>query len=133
MTSHKDLKEALKEALESRGMMTELRRKVRVDIFKCLNDDLSPPHVLAENALINELITEYLIFNGYGQSLSAFLDETQQSTKRGSRHQLEEKLNLKVDESLKDIPLLYPLCLRTALKNVDPFSGLSTKERRNEK
>jgi len=79
---------ALKETLERSGTLDNVRAQLRATILKCMDETLpksdnsvkgliprksSPP---IENVLINEMIAEYLSFNGYKHTLSVFNLET---------------------------------------------------------
>ena len=74
--SVKELKSALADTLEKKGVYAELRAKIRSEIFACLDegDDVRPP-VPDANLILNEVIREYLSFNGYGHTLSVFMSE----------------------------------------------------------
>ena len=78
---------ALKETLQRTGTLDNVRAQLRATILQNLSDSLpsattaaasnaTPPTPPIENILINELISEYLSFNGYNQTLSAFAAET---------------------------------------------------------
>ncbi|KAJ3098868.1 hypothetical protein HDU97_003681 [Phlyctochytrium planicorne] len=56
---------AVKESLESRGVLADMRAKLRAEIFKTIHDHGSRPDPAFETMVINELILEYLDFNGY--------------------------------------------------------------------
>jgi len=56
----------VRETLEYRGVLGQLRARIRAEVFSALNDPTdSRPEVSRENFLINELIREYLDFNHY--------------------------------------------------------------------
>jgi len=56
----------VRETLENRGVLGQLRARIRAEVFSALNDPTdSQPAVSRENFLINELIREYLDFNHY--------------------------------------------------------------------
>lgn len=85
MTAHPEIVAALKETLDRTGTLDTVRSILRTDIHHCLNDSMqnlekdsneeapSPPH---ENILINELVAEYLAFNGYSNTLSVLAAES---------------------------------------------------------
>ena len=74
-----ELKEVLKDTLENRGGLGQVKAKIRAEIFAALDDNtLPPPKLSNENLIINELIREYLMYNNYRQTLSVFLPETGQ-------------------------------------------------------
>lgn len=56
----------VKEALVKTGALSEIQARIRSEVFHVLQEDTEPPPPLSkENILINELIREYLIYNGY--------------------------------------------------------------------
>lgn len=62
------------EALENKGVLNQLKSKLRAEIFEILEDNsYEKPRVSQENLLINELIREYMDFNSYKYSKSVFL------------------------------------------------------------
>ena len=74
-----DLRDVLKDTLENRGVLGQVKARIRAEIFAALDDNsLPPPKLSNENLIINELIREYLEYNNYRQSLSVFLPETGQ-------------------------------------------------------
>ena len=61
----------VKETLENRGALTQIKARIRAEVFNALNDQTEPrPKLSNENVLINELIREYLEFNNYKYSAS---------------------------------------------------------------
>ncbi len=77
---------ALTETLERTGTLDDVRAQLRTMVLRCMNDCLPTPKsseaptvppIPIENVLINELIGEYLSFNGYDQTLSMFAAESQ--------------------------------------------------------
>ena len=73
------LREALWNTLENNGTLGEVRARVRAEIFHALEQDTAPkPKLPHDNVVINELISEYLSFNGYAHSLSVFRAESGQ-------------------------------------------------------
>lgn len=118
MDSINELKDVLKETLEERGILNEIRAKVRAEIFNSLNDqpkEKSKEKQLSnENLIINELIREYLIFNNYNHTLSVFLPETSQPVKPPfDRSYISKKLKVLEDKNSKELPLLYGLAFGT--------------------
>jgi lisH domain-containing protein FOPNL len=60
MSNINELKDALKETLESRGKLNQIRALLRSDIFEAVETDDKPkPKLTDENLIINELIREY--------------------------------------------------------------------------
>lgn len=60
---------ALKETLEKKGALGQIKARIRTEVFKALNDRSEPrPPLSRENLLINELIREYLKYNKYNNA-----------------------------------------------------------------
>lgn len=63
--------QALRETLEARGVLGQLKARIRAEVFNALDDQSEPrPPLSHENLLINELIREYLEFNKYHYTAS---------------------------------------------------------------
>ncbi|XP_056392345.1 centrosomal protein 20 isoform X3 [Hyla sarda] len=66
MATVSDLKAVLADTLDKRGVLGQLKARVRAEVFAALDDQSEPKPVLShENLLINEMIREYLEFNKY--------------------------------------------------------------------
>ena len=77
MASINELKEVLKETLEDRGVLQEVKARIRAEIFNTLNEKpTKKPELSNENLIINELIREYLVFNNYTHALAVLLPES---------------------------------------------------------
>lgn len=111
MASINELKEVLKETLEERGVLTKIRAQIRSEIFSTLNDvPPNRPELSKENEIVNELIREYLAFNGYQHTLSVFLPESgQPQHPRLDRNQITRSLKIVEDKKSQELPLLYGL------------------------
>lgn len=122
MDSVNELKDVLKETLEERGVLNEIRAKVRAEIFNSLNDQSKEKNkqklLSNENLIINELIREYLIFNNYNHTLSVFLPETSQPVKPPfDRSYISKKIKVLEDKNSRELPLIYGLAFGTK-KNI---------------
>lgn len=61
----------MRDTLESRGVLSQLKARIRAEVFSALDDQREPrPPLSHENLLINELIREYLEFNKYRYAAS---------------------------------------------------------------
>lgn len=61
----------MRETLESRGVLGQLRARIRAEVFSALDDQREArPPLSHENLLINELVREYLEFNSYRYTAS---------------------------------------------------------------
>ncbi|XP_015914059.2 centrosomal protein 20 [Parasteatoda tepidariorum] len=97
MATARDLKDVLKDALAKSGALGEIRAKIRAEVFNILQDESEPPNPVSnENILINELIREYLIFNGYLFTESVLVAESGHPNFPLQRQLLEERLKVKV-------------------------------------
>jgi lisH domain-containing protein FOPNL len=78
---------ALREMLERNGALDEMKAQVRMLVTRCIdkclpsssNGGTALPTQPIENVLINEIVAEYLSFNGYVNTLSMFAAERQTS------------------------------------------------------
>jgi lisH domain-containing protein FOPNL len=107
---------ALRETLERRGVLGELRASLRSEVFAAMDDaDDARPPLTNENLLINELIREYLAFNQYKHTLAVFLPETGQPEEPLKRSFVAQQTHLPVHVAPRptgagdDLPLLYSL------------------------
>ena len=110
MTSVEELKNALKETLEQRGVLNKIKALMRQEIYEAIeNDDNPKPQLSKENMIINELIKEYLNYNDYSHSSSVFQSETGQPKDIYDRNNISKELNIIENESNKQKPLLYSI------------------------
>ena len=111
MSSVNELKEVLKDHLGSKGVLDKLRTELRTEIFNALNDEDSNPHknLSKENILINDLIKEYLAFNGYLYTKSVFDTESGNPKERLSRDIIATELNVVENKQTQQLPLVYSL------------------------
>ena len=118
MTSVEELKNALKETLEQRGVLNQIKAIMRQEIYEAIeNDDNPKPQLTKENLIINELILEYLKHNNLSHTCSVLQSESGQSKDIYNRNTLSKELNIIENESNKQIPLLYSILF--GLKNQD--------------
>ena len=110
-----ELKAALRESLARRGVWNQMRAQMRAEVFSALDDPQDVrPGVPEANIVLNELIREYLAFNGYNHSLSVFLQEASCSAEALPRSLLAHQTHLPkqvgtTPSSGADLPLLYAL------------------------
>ncbi len=77
MASLEDLKNVLRETLEQKGVLNEVKAKIRAEIFTALDsENAGKPALSNENMIINEMIREYLEYNKYYNSASVLITET---------------------------------------------------------
>ncbi|NXQ50903.1 FOPNL protein, partial [Catharus fuscescens] len=98
----------LKDTLEKRGALAQIKARIRAEVFNALDDQSEPrPTLSRENLLINELIREYLEYNKYKYTASVLTAESGQPEVPLDRQFLAKELNVVEDASGKSVPLLY--------------------------
>ncbi|KAF8283662.1 lisH domain-containing protein C16orf63 [Trypanosoma cruzi] len=118
MARQESLKEAMREVLETKGVMDHVKAELRAAIFHALQDSsahedgasLNRPPVPPENLLLNELIKEYMAFNGMEHSLSVFRLESGSAKNTSApvpRAILAAQLNM--TGAPASVPLLYAM------------------------
>ncbi|KAM9101113.1 lisH domain-containing protein FOPNL isoform X2 [Sarcophilus harrisii] len=104
MATVSELKAVLKDTLEKRGVLGQLRATIRAEVFNALDDQgEKPPPLSHENLLINELIREYLEFNKYNYSASVLTAESGQPVMPLDRQFLIKELNIYEDSNAKSV------------------------------
>ena len=127
-----ELREALRDALDRRGVLRGLKAQLRAEVFSTLEDgdDVRPslPH---ENLLINELIREYLAFNNYGHTLSVFLPEAGQPVEPLRRDFLQGQMRLpEVEHRARGRRRPGPAAALLALRGRRPTARAHRRRRR---
>ena len=116
MSSVEDFKIAVKETLSETGAMAQMQAQLRSRILNALDGSSArsqgvkqPP----ETYLINELVREYLDFQGYRAAASVFEPEAGlQPEQRLSRECLCSRLGVTDGPATQQLPLLYALTAR---------------------
>ncbi|KAJ6664763.1 hypothetical protein lerEdw1_005735 [Lerista edwardsae] len=108
MATVRELKAVLKDTLEKRGVMGQIKARIRAEVFNAMDDQREQrPALSHENLLINELIREYLEFNRYKYTSSVLTAEAGQPEIPLDRDFLVNELNIVEDPSSRSVPLLY--------------------------
>ncbi len=115
-----DLQAVLRETLGARGVLDAVRATLRAEIFNALEDhdaQAGPASAApaTETLLLNELVREYLEYNGYTNSLSVFSAESGQPkdpAARLGRPILVHELGIPDSEQARRVPLLYSCLAR---------------------
>ncbi|XP_042197015.1 lisH domain-containing protein FOPNL isoform X1 [Callorhinchus milii] len=108
MATINELKNVLKETLEKRGVLGQLKARIRAEVFSALDDQSEPrPPLSHENLLINELVREYLEYNKYKYTASVLAAEAGQPEIALDRQFLLNELNVVEDSCAKTVPILY--------------------------
>lgn len=112
----KELSAAVHECLEEKGVLEEVKAKLRKEIVQSLKDPAHEKPVLsADNYLINELIREYLDWNRYEHASDLLVAESGQPKMKLERRELETQLKVESGPKSMQVPLLYSLV--SAIKN----------------
>ena len=110
MTTVEELKNALKETLEQKGVLNEIRAKMRQSIFEAIESDDKPqPKLSNENLIIIALIKEYLDYNNYLHTSSVFQAESGQPKDKLDRNFIASELNIVETNQSQKVPLLYSI------------------------
>ena len=87
----------MKETIINKGILNEIKANMRQEIYNILdkdNDINQKPKLTRENMLINELIKEYFIFNGYKFSANVLQSEVGQTNSDFNRNNIIKELNI---------------------------------------
>ncbi|XP_069666115.1 centrosomal protein 20 isoform X3 [Haliaeetus albicilla] len=104
MATVAELKAVLKDTLEKRGALGQIKARIRAEVFNALDDQSEPrPPLSHENLLINELIREYLEYNKYKYAASVLTAESGQSEVPLDRQFLAKELNIVEDANGKSV------------------------------
>ncbi|CCW60861.1 unnamed protein product [Phytomonas sp. EM1] len=120
MSGQESLRNAMRDALEADGTISHIKAELRAAVFRKLSGNtgldvgskegdmgaIRPPDP-PENLIINELIKEYLVFNGLEHTLGVFQLEAQVPVSQVPRKVLAVELNL--GSAPTSIPLLYSM------------------------
>lgn len=140
-----DLNDAILENLNQSGVKDKLLAHARAEIFHATftNEDANKrqeiTNQLRENSIINEIIREYLIFNGLQYTVSVFDAESQRSSKLQTpnkstfipdRESVAQYLNASIENmTIKtrdgerievEIPLIYGILEALKLRSLGP-------------
>ncbi|CAL8358837.1 unnamed protein product [Boreogadus saida] len=119
-----ELKSAVRDTLESRGALSQLKARIRAEVFSALEDGSEPrPPLSHHNLLINQLVGDYLEFNQYRYAASVLKAESGQPEVPLDRQFLANQLKVVEDAGSKSVPLLYGLVshfLNSGVENGGP-------------
>ena len=122
-TSEKEFYEAVKDSLQEKGILDKLSGEIRSQVLQILksDDSTTDPNVVfktsSQNFVINELIKEYLDWNGLKNTKDVLVSEAGHPKESLSRSQLEESLNVQTGSNARKVPLLYSLVSSLTDKN----------------
>lgn len=103
----KELEQAMYEYLKQKGLIDKLKLQLTSAVFKALlGEQEEPRKIPIDQAILNELIREYLVFAGYLNTAELFNAEADLSHERLSRDVIEAHLKV---EANPRTPLLLAL------------------------
>lgn len=110
MATVDELKKLIHENLERKGVLQEMKAKIRAEVFNSLNDkSVEKPELSNENLIVNELIREYFEYNNYKYSTAVLVAESGQPNIPLDREFLSQELDVRDDKETVKLPLLYSL------------------------
>lgn len=119
-----DLKDVIRDILESNGTLNHVKARLRAEVFAALQDDeQTRPVPPAENGLINELIREYLEYNGLFHTLDVLCCEAGMPRQALDRAFVQSQLSTKSGGLGTKMPLLYTLVQPAAAQPPSPLPG----------
>ena len=113
-----EMQRVLRTKLAQRGVLKKLKAQIRAEIFAAMMNSSSNKDDVDErrneNFLVNELLREYLSFNGYQQTLSVFTAEANINKKRPfDADFVAQEVGLGdedgVDTETRKLPLIYQM------------------------
>ena len=117
-----ELFEAVEEVLKEKGVLDQLTCQVRAEILQVLKTSFAtqktaskekknetPSASPSSNFIVNELIKEYLDYNGYQNTADILAIESNLPKKRITRVELETSLKVHSGPNAKQVPLLYSI------------------------
>ncbi|KPJ05997.1 LisH domain-containing protein FOPNL [Papilio machaon] len=112
----KDVLDAIKNVLRKSGDLSKIQAEMRAKVTEILQDrqftnnpgcrNLCPPPPTAEVLLINDLIKEYLEWNGYLYTSTVLTSEAALPKEKRTRAELCAEVGVKDDEKSSALPLL---------------------------
>ena len=116
-----ELFEAVEEVLKEKGVLDQLTCQVRAEILQVLKTSFATQKTASKekkevssassssNFIVNELIKEYLDYNGYQNTADILAIESNLPKKRITRVELERSLKVHSGPNAKQVPLLYSI------------------------
>lgn len=108
-----ELRSALRESLQARGVLGEVRARLRAEIFNAIDAGADTPYPKAKDApaetvVVAALFRDFLRFSGYSQTLSVFEAEAGISADL-PREAVAMDLGVADDVESSSLPLVYGL------------------------
>ncbi|XP_078717193.1 centrosomal protein 20 isoform X2 [Lampetra fluviatilis] len=111
MATVEELRSAVRESLERRGVLAATRARLRAEVFTSLAEpETARPPLPHENLLLNELIHEYLSYNQYNYTAGVLVTEAGQPDIRLERDFLARELHVLEEPSARSVGQCLPSC-----------------------
>ncbi|CAH0703021.1 unnamed protein product [Spodoptera exigua] len=110
--TEKELLTAIKDLLKKNGYLNKINAEVRAQVTELLQRqqtagaETTPPTPSEEVLLVNELVREYLEWNGYLYTASVLVSEAAMPKDKKSRTELCTEVGVRDDEKSSALPLL---------------------------
>ena len=123
-----DTKEVLREALNANGELERIKAQLRAAVFHALDasspDTKATPPPTPENTIINEMVREYLVFNGFEHTLAVFKAEARLPKTAIPRNIIATEVGLPAAPA--SVPLLYAVVEEGKLCNATETAAISS-------
>jgi len=131
-----EMQEVLMTKLGQNGVLKKIKAQVRAEIFKAMmiesgssSSNKGQEKKRSENVVVNEIVKEYLSFNGYMQTLSVFTTEAGLNKKRPfGADFVAQEVGLSqddgVDAETRKLPMIYQMIESLKTKRFEDKVGL---------
>ena len=137
-----EMQRVLRTKLAQRGVLKKLKAQIRAEMFAAMMNTSSSSSKndddrRRENFVVNELVREYLSFNGYQQTLSVFTAEASiNKTRPFDADFVAQEVGLGdedgVDPETRKLPLIYQMIESLKTKRFEEKVGLVVQESEEE-
>eukprot|EP00938_MAST-03A_sp_MAST-3A-sp1_P007022 g7022.t1 len=137
-----EMQRVLRTKLAQRGVLKKLKAQIRAEMFAAMMNTSSSSSKndddrRSENFVVNELVREYLSFNGYQQTLSVFTAEASiNKTRPFDADFVAQEVGLGdvdgVDPETRKLPLIYQMIESLKTKRFEEKVGLVVQESEEE-
>jgi lisH domain-containing protein FOPNL len=136
-----EMQRVLRTKLAQRGVLKKLKAQIRAEMFAAMmntsSSSKSEDDGRSENFVVNELVREYLSFNGYRQTLSVFTAEASiNKTRPFDADFVAQEVGLGdedgVDSETRKLPLIYQMIESLKTKRFEEKVGLVARESEEE-
>lgn len=121
------LESVVTDRLRERGVLHKIQGQIRQEVLAALKEERDHPDFAAarpdfssgDNFVVNELIREYLTWNGLHQTAAALSLESGHPQQNLDRQSLEDNLGVRSGANAAKVPLLYSVvaAVRNKKKN----------------